>query len=114
MIKLTMTGQDAGETIKASWLSRGQICSAPISQQCSTNNGVGLGSRLGEKWEVSKAPVISCLSGQPGVKERCNYLLLKCTLNSWRSMDGALSAGASIISWRGGDSTINKECNSGV
>ena len=28
------------------------------------------------------------------------------SLNSRRSTDGALSAGASIISWRGGDSTI--------
>ena len=28
------------------------------------------------------------------------------SLNSWRSTDGALSAGASIISWRGGDSII--------
>ena len=28
------------------------------------------------------------------------------SLYSWRSTDGALSAGASIISWRGGDSII--------
>ena len=32
--------------------------------------------------------------------------LSSSSLYSWRSTDGALSAGASIISWRGGDSII--------
>ncbi len=34
------------------------------------------------------------------------YFQTSSSLNSWRSTDGALSAGASIISWRGGDSII--------
>ena len=36
---------------------------------------------------------------------RAEHTVAPSSLNSWRSTDGALSAGASIISWRGGDST---------
>ena len=34
------------------------------------------------------------------------YSSSSSSLYSWRSTEGALSAGASIISWRGGDSII--------
>ena len=43
---------------------------------------------------------------EPETQFSNNYKSNSSSLNSWRSTDGALSAGASIISWRGGDSTI--------